>query len=173
MKTNTDKKIMNAMTAQLIQKRKRALKQPFHSFTNVAHRMQQVHYKNGITYINDSKAENINATFFALQSIRKPIIWIAGGDDFQTDYWDLMSLVRQKVESIIMIGENNERLFHIFSPVINDIYEAKDMKESVRYAKNLAAEGSTILLSPACKPDHRFMDYQDRGEQFIKAVNKL
>jgi len=172
---NTDNKNKNlaAMTAQLIQKRRKTLKRPFQSFTNVPHRMEQVRTKNGVMFINDSKAENINATYFALQSIKKPVVWIAGGADVETDYWELMSLVRQKVEAIISIGEENERLYHLFSPVINHIYEVPDMATAVRLAQKLGETGTSVLLSPACKPDHRFADYQDRGEQFIKAVNKL
>jgi len=161
------------MTAQLIQKRRNALKKPFQAFTNVANRMEQVRIKNGVSFINDSKAENVNATYFALQSIRKPVIWIAGGDDAQTDYWDLMSLVRQKVEAIIMIGEDNERLFQMFSPVINDIYEVATMADAVRLANQISEAGTSVLLSPACKPDMRFADYQDRGNQFVTAVQKL
>ncbi len=161
------------MTAQLIQKRRQALKKPFQAFTNVANRMEQVRVKNGVIYINDAKAENVNATYFALQSIRKPVIWIAGGDDTQTDYWELMSLVRQKVEAIIMIGEDNDRLYQLFAPVINDIYEASSMVEAVRLAHQISESGTRVLFSPACKPDIRFLDYQERGRQFVKAVQKL
>ncbi len=173
MNTQTKNKNLAAMTAQLIQSRRRTLKKPFQSFTGVAHRMQQVGVKNNITYINDSKAENVNATYFALQSIKKPVIWIAGGADAGTDYWELMSLVRQKVSAIIMIGESNERLVSLFSPVIDHIYEAENMVQAVQMARQLAVKGTSVLLSPACKPDHRFTDYQERGNQFIKAVNKL
>ena len=166
-------KSSNKMTAQLIQKRRRALRKPFQGFTNVPNRMEQVRVKNGVVFINDSKAENVNATYFALQSIRKPVIWIAGGDDAQTDYWDLMSLVRQKVEAIIMIGEDNERLFQMFSPVINDIYEVTTMADAVRLANQISEAGTSVLLSPACKPDHRFADYQARGQEFVTTVQKL
>ena len=173
MNTDIKNKKLAAMTAQLLQKRRKAYKKPFQSFTNVPHRMQQVRTKNGVMYINDSKAENVNATYFALQSIKKPIIWIAGGADAETDYWDLMALARQKVEAIIIIGEKADRLYHLFSPVINNIYEVENMTTAVRLAQQMSEPGTSVLLSPACKPDHRFADYQDRGEQFIKAVNKI
>jgi len=172
MNTDIKNKKLAAMTAQLLQKRRNAYKKPFQSFTNVPHRMQQVRTKNGVMYINDSKAENVNATYFALQSIKKPIIWIAGGADAETDYWDLMAPVRQKVEAIIIIGEKPDRLFHLFSPVLNHIYEVESMEKAVRLAQQMGEQGTTVLLSPACKPDQRFADYQDRGEQFINAVNK-
>ena len=160
------------MTERIIKKRK-ALIRPFRSFTNVSNRMEEVRIKNGVTYINDSKAENVNATYFALQSIKKPVIWIAGGDDEKTDYWELMSLVRRKVEAIIMIGNNNARLSVYFTPVIENIYEVTSMEEAVRLAKRISENGTNVLLSPACKPDLRFTDYEDRGQQFINAVKKL
>ena len=160
------------MTERIINRRKNIIKS-FRSFTNVPNRMEQVRVKNGIVYINDSKAENVNATYFAMQSIRKPVVWIVGGDDDKTDYWELMSLVRQKVESIIMIGNNNSRLMVYFSPVIDDIYEVSTMAEAVRLANRISEPGTSVLLSPACKPDFRFVDYQDRGQQFVNAVKNL
>ncbi len=173
METQTNHKNLAAMTAQLLQNRRRTLKKPFQSFINVPHRMQQVRVKNGVFFINDSKAENVNATYFALQSIKKPVIWIAGGDDSNTNYWELMSLVRQKVSYIIMIGQNNDRLYQLFAPVIDHIYKVKTMREAVQLSYQFAEQGCSVLLSPACKPDYAFVDYRDRGEQFIKAVNKL
>ena len=163
---------MEAISTQMIQARKRKLQRTFRSFTGVPNRLEEVRVKNEVIFINDSKAENVNATYFALQSIRKPVIWIAGGDDAGTDYWELMSLVRQKVDAIIMIGEDNSRLTEFFAPVIHEIYEAKDMETAVALAYRLSEPGTTVLLSPACKPDMRFADYEDRGEQFKNAVLK-
>ncbi len=160
------------MTERLIKRRINIIKR-FKAFTNVPNRMEQVRVKNDVIYINDSKAENVNATYFALQSIHKPVIWIAGGDDTKTDYWELMSLVRQKVEAIIMIGTDNSRLSVHFSPVIENIYEVSSMAEAVKLANQISNPGTSVLLSPACKPDLSFADYQDRGLQFVKAVNKL
>ena len=171
-KTQTYNQKLAAMSAQIIQTRKQSLKRSFRSFTGNSHRLEVIRQKNGVTYINDSKAENVNATYFALQSIRKPVIWIAGGDDNQVDYWELMALVRQKVDAIIMIGMENERLYHIFSPVIQKMFEVKSMDEAVYLANQIAEEGTTVLLSPACKPDMRFDSYQDRGNRFKQAVIK-
>jgi UDP-N-acetylmuramoylalanine--D-glutamate ligase len=171
-KTQTYNQKLAAMTEQMIHSRKQNLKKSFRLFTGAEHRMETIRQKNGVNFINDSKAENVNATYFALQSIRKPVIWIAGGDDFRVDYWELMALVRKKVEAIIMIGSENERLFHIFSPVINNMYEVNNMEEAVRLANQIGEEGTTVLLSPACKPDLRFADYQDRGNKFKEAVMK-
>jgi len=160
------------MTTQLIEARKKKLIRRFRSFTGVAHRLEQVRIKNEVIYINDSKAENVNATYFALESIRKPIIWITGGDDSETDYWELMKLVREKVEAIIMIGNNNERIYHLFAPVISKMYEVNSMKEAVKLSNKISESGMTVLLSPACKPDLQYADYEERGNQFKQAVLK-
>jgi UDP-N-acetylmuramoylalanine--D-glutamate ligase len=138
-----------------------------------AHRLEKVRVHNDIIFINDAKAENANATYFALQSIRKPIVWLVGGDDAQTDYWDLMSLVRQKVDAIIMIGSQNDKINFTFSPVISEIYEAATMDEAVKLAYKVSKPKSTILLSPAAKADDLYADYEDRGNQFIKAVKRI
>ncbi len=172
MNKHPENKKLVAMTTQLINERRQKLRKRFQSFTGVAHRMEQVRVKNGVVFINDSKAENINATYFALQSIKKPVVWLVGGDDAGTDYWELMSLVRQKVDAIIMIGENNDRLYHLFAPVMPQMYEVTDMSEAVQLAYRISEQGTTVLLSPACKPDMRFADYQERGKQFAEAVLK-
>lgn len=126
-----------------------------------------------ISYINDSKAVSVNATYFALQSIDESVVWIAGGDDRETDYWELMSLARQKVGAIIMIGKHNDKLYHTFSSVIKKIYVAENMKEAVQIARGLSNSKTTVLLSPAAKTDEKYLDYQDRGTQFIAAVKTL
>ncbi len=168
---HTNNKIATNRTTQMIANRKQQLRKRFRPFTGVAHRLEQIRIKNGVVFINDSKAENVNATYFALQSIQKPIVWIAGGNDALTDYWELMSLVRQKVKAIVMIGQNNERLLHFFAPVMSQMYEVNDMIEAVQLAYRLSEPGTSVLLSPACKPDWRYPDYQSRGEAFVKAVN--
>jgi len=160
------------MNAELIKKRRRNLRLSFRSFKGVTNRLEEIRIKNDVIFINDSKAQNVNATYFALDSIRKPVIWIAGGEDNGTDYWELMSLVRQKVEAIIMIGEDNSRLIEFFAPVIKEIYEAENMETAVALAYRLSEPGTSVLLSPACKPDMKYADYEDRGEQFKNAVLK-
>jgi len=161
-----------SLQAKMLQLRQQRLK-GFQDFTDVPHRMEKVRVHNDVIFINDAKAENTNATYFAMQSIRKPIIWLVGGDDVQTDYWDLMSLVRQKVDAIIMIGEHNDKINFTFSPVITEMYEAETMEEAVKLAYQLSKPKSTILLSPAAKADNLYADYEDRGDQFIKAVKKI
>jgi len=168
----TNNKTATSMNTKMIEIRKQKLRKRFRSFTDVPNRLEKISVKNEVIFINDSKAENVNATFFALQSIRKPVVWIAGGDDATTDYWELMSLVRQKVKAIVMIGKNNDRLVQFFSPVIKDIYEASQMDEAVNTAYRISEPGTTVLLSPACKPDLNFADYEDRGNRFKEAVLK-
>jgi UDP-N-acetylmuramoylalanine--D-glutamate ligase len=168
--TKAYNKKLAEMTTQIIEKRKRKLANTFRSFKGRPNRMEVVRQKNGVTFINDSKAENINATYFALQSIRKPIVWIVGGDDKQTDYWEVMALVRQKVDAIIMIGYENERLMQIFSPVIPNMHEVSNMQEAVRLANQISEKGTSVLLSPACPPDIKYAGYEDRGNQFKNEV---
>lgn len=162
----------NSLQNKMLQLRQQRLKS-FQDFTDVPHRMERVRVHNEVVFINDAKAENTNATYFALKSIRKPIIWLVGGNDAQTDYWDLMSLVRQKVDAIIMIGKHNDKIHFTFSPVISEIYEIETMEEAVKLAYKLSNPKSTILLSPASKADELYADYEDRGNQFNKAVKKI
>ncbi len=165
--------IVSNMTKQFIQSRRARVQKPFRPFTNVPNRMEQVRVINDVVFINDAKAENVNATYFALQSLKKPIIWIAGGDDAGTDYWELMGLVRSKVTAIIMIGDNNDRLFHTFSPVMEKMYEVETMEQAVQLAYRLSEPKTNVLLSPAAKADLQYADSQDRARQFIKAVKNI
>ena len=169
-KKHTENKL--SITNKMMRARKKNLSR-FQNFTNVSNRLEQVRVVNEVVFINDAKAENTNATYFALQSINKPVIWLVGGKDNDTDYWDLMSLVRSKVDAIIMIGNNNEKISFTFSPVISEIYEATSMEQAVRLAYRLSEPRTTVLLSPVSKADDLYADYEDRGKQFIQAVKKL
>jgi len=163
----------SSLAEQLIRARRKSLRNPFHSITNVPDRMEQIRVVNGVSFVNDARAENVNATYFALESLKKPIVWIAGGDATGVDYWDLMALVRVKVSAIIMIGKDNARLHQTFSPVIDDIYEVKTMREAVQLAYEISEPGTNVLLSPATKADLLYADYQDRESQFINAVKQI
>jgi len=165
-------KIIAQMSAKLIAKRKKVFRNSF-DHISPGSRMKEIRVLNDVIFIDDAKAENVNACYFALQSIRKPIVWIAGGDDSQTNYWDLMSLVRQKVEAIIMIGEYNEKLFQTFSPVITKLFQANNMTEAVEIAYKISEAHTSVLLSPAAKADGKFADDEDRSKQFVQAVMKL
>jgi len=173
MRTERQLKTMENLTSQIVKQRRKAWQKSFQDLASTPHRLQQIRQKNGTIYINDSKAENVNATYFALNTIKKPVVWLAGGADQKTDYWELMAPVRQKVKAIIMIGENNERLLAFFAPVMQEIYEVQTMEEAVLLANRISTPQTTVLLSPGCKPDNRYVDYMERGNQFVSAVKKL
>ncbi len=173
MNTNYHKNLASSMTEQLLRIRKKNLRRSFQDFTAVEHRMEKVGEINKIIFINDSKSQSANATYFALKSIRKPIVWIAGGEDQHTAYEELLPLVRLKVSALIMIGENNTKLFETFMDDVEEIYQAKDMNEAVLFAKKISAKGTTVVLSPASKPDGLFESVEERGNQFKKAVKNI
>ena len=143
------------------------------SFVNESHRMEGVGEKAGVRYINDSKATNVDAVFYALQAMKTPVIWIAGGQDKGNDYEAIMDLVKNKVKALICLGLDNKKLYESFSTKVNYISETTTMREAVRRAASLASPGDTVLLSPACASFDLFRDYKDRGDQFKKEVNEL
>lgn len=143
------------------------------SFVNEAHRMEVVGDKKGVRYINDSKATNVDAVFYALGAMKTPVIWIAGGQDKGNDYGPVMELVRNKVKALICLGLDNKKLYETFSTEVNTISETTSMREAVRRAASLASSGDVVLLSPACASFDLFRDYRDRGEQFKEAVREL
>ena len=126
-----------------------------------------------VQYINDSKATNVNAVYFALDSMTTPTVWIVGGVDKGNDYNELMPLVREKVKAIICLGLDNDKIINTFKNVIDDIVETKDIDECVKIAHSFASPGDTVLLSPACASFDLFTSYEDRGEKFKQAVHKL
>jgi UDP-N-acetylmuramoylalanine--D-glutamate ligase len=143
------------------------------SFVNESHRMEGVGEKAGVRYINDSKATNVDAVYYALQAMKTPVIWIAGGQDKGNDYQAIMDLVKNKVKALICLGLDNKKLYESFSTKVNYISETTTMREAVRRAASLASPGDTVLLSPACASFDLFRDYKDRGDQFKKEVNEL
>ena len=143
------------------------------SFVNESHRMEGVGEKEGVRYINDSKATNVDAVYYALQAMKTPVIWIAGGQDKGNDYQAIMDLVSNKVKALICLGLDNKKLYESFSTKVNYISETTTMREAVRRAASLASPGDTVLLSPACASFDLFRDYKDRGDQFKKEVNEL
>lgn len=146
------------------------IQQGLNTFVNDPHRLEQVATVNGVEYINDSKATNVDSVFYALQAMEKPIIWIAGGTDKGNDYGPIEDLVRQKVKALICLGVDNSKLLNVFSPILKNIEEAKSAKEAVERAGILAEKGDVVLLSPACASFDLFKNYEDRGEQFKLAV---
>jgi UDP-N-acetylmuramoylalanine--D-glutamate ligase len=143
------------------------------SFINESHRMEPCGERYGVRYINDSKATNVDAVYYALQAMKTPVIWIAGGQDKGNDYGPVMEFVRTKVKALICLGIDNTKLFDAFSTEVQTITETTSMHEAVRRAASLASSGDTVLLSPACASFDLFHDYRDRGNQFKQAVNEL
>ncbi|MCB0520399.1 MAG: UDP-N-acetylmuramoyl-L-alanine--D-glutamate ligase, partial [Saprospiraceae bacterium] len=150
-----------------------AIQQALNTFVNDPHRLEQVAIVNGVDYINDSKATNVDSVFYALQAMEKPVIWIAGGTDKGNDYGPIENLVRQKVKALICLGIDNSKLQSVFSPILKNIEEVKSAKEAVDRATIYAENGDVVLLSPACASFDLFKNYEDRGEQFKKSVFEM
>jgi UDP-N-acetylmuramoylalanine--D-glutamate ligase len=142
------------------------------SFKNAPHRMQPAGTIEGVEYINDSKATNVDAVFYALEAMRKPVVWIAGGVDKGNNY-SLLNGVTDKVRVLICMGKDNRKLREAFEGSIPFIYETGSMQEAVLTAHQQAAEGEVVLLSPACASFDLFRNYEDRGEQFCRMVQEL
>ncbi|MEO6131647.1 MAG: UDP-N-acetylmuramoyl-L-alanine--D-glutamate ligase [Saprospiraceae bacterium] len=150
-----------------------SLQSSLESFVNESHRMEFVAEKNGVRYINDSKATNVDAVYYALEAMKTAVIWIAGGQDKGNDYDQIMDLVETKVKALICLGLDNKKLNEIFSAKVLHFTETTTVREAVRRAASLASPGDTVLLSPACASFDLFKDYRDRGDQFKREVNDL
>ncbi len=149
------------------------LQKGLESFVNAPHRLELVATINGVDYINDSKATNVDATYFALLSISQPVVWIAGGKDKGNDYSRLLPLVQQKVKAVICLGVDNEKLLRVFESLVPTIRETRTMQQAVTWAAELAQPGMAVLLSPACASFDLFEHYEDRGAQFKNQVQRL
>ncbi|MEM6539850.1 MAG: UDP-N-acetylmuramoyl-L-alanine--D-glutamate ligase [Bacteroidota bacterium] len=169
--------VKNAMAASLaallVGVRKEAIKQSIQTFQGVPHRLEKVLKINHVEYINDSKATNVNATYYALEGIKKPLVWIVGGVDKGNDYAQLMPMVREKVKAIICLGMDNSKLVATFGNVVEPMVETYSMEEAVKVAYKIAKRGDAVLLSPACASFDLFQNYEDRGNQFKAAIRKL
>lgn len=173
----TNFNIKNAMASStlpdLMRVRKETIRECMSDFENEEHRLEDVLRINGVQYINDAKAVNINATFYALDSIDSPIVWIVGGVDKGNDYENLLPLVNEKVKAIICLGENNQRLIETFVNTVDFMIETRDMFEAVKIAYKLSDKNEAVLLSPACASYDLFENYQEKGKQFKLAVREL
>ncbi|PAM91810.1 UDP-N-acetylmuramoyl-L-alanine--D-glutamate ligase [Flavobacterium sp. IR1] len=169
--------IKNAMAAssvaKLMQIRNATIRESLSNFQGVEHRLEKVLKIQNVQYINDSKATNVNATFFALDSMSAPTVWIVGGVDKGNDYNELMSLVREKVKAIICLGVDNHKIIDAFGNVVDIMVEVNNMSDAVKTAQRLTEKGDTVLLSPACASFDLFESYEDRGKQFKQAVQNL
>ena len=161
------------VAARLLDLRKDIIKQSLSDFENVEHRLEFVARIHSIDFINDSKATNVNATWYALESMQKPIIWIAGGIDKGNDYSLIKTLVSEKVKAIICLGKNNENLIRAFGSTVETVVETQSMNEAISLAMHLGNNDDTVLLSPACASFDLFENYEERGQKFKQAVNNL
>ena len=169
--------IKNAMAAStvahLLKIRKQTIRESLENFQGVEHRLEHVLKINKVDYINDSKATNVNATYYALESMDTPTVWIVGGEDKGNNYEELYPFVNEKVKAIICLGVDNEKLMNAFGSMVDIIVETQFMSEAVKIAYKVAEAGDSVLLSPACASFDLFENYEDRGRQFKDAVRNL
>lgn len=167
----------NSMAAGIVSKllgvRNDVIRDSLQDFKNLEHRLEFVTTVRGVDFVNDSKATNINSTWYALESMEKDTIWIVGGVDKGNDYTVLNDLVSKRVKAIICLGKDNEKIHQAFSNLVGCILDTNSAEEAVRTAYNLAQPGEVVLLSPACASFDLFDNYEDRGRQFKAAAYSL
>ncbi len=172
-KHNVYNSMAASVAANLLAIRKESVKQSLMDFESLPHRLEYVANVHGITFINDSKATNVNSTWYALEQMDAPTVWIAGGQDKGNDYSGLVSLVREKVKAIVCLGKDNSKLHEVFGDIVNKMVDVTSAEDAVEAAYQLAQKGDIVLLSPACASFDLFENYQDRGDKFKNAVKAL
>ncbi|HWZ21247.1 MAG TPA: cyanophycin synthetase, partial [Cytophagaceae bacterium] len=169
--------LYNSMAASLVAARmgvsKEKIQEGLADFVNAAHRMEFVAEINGVKFINDSKATNVDSSFYALDAVKEPIVWIAGGVDKGNDYSALNDVVKGKVKTLVCLGKENEKLFKAFATIIPEIIETQDVEACAKLCLERAVKGDVVLLSPCCASFDLFKNYEDRGDKFKEAVRKL
>jgi len=161
------------IAARILEISKESIRSSLSDFQNIEHRLEYVANIHGIEYINDSKATNVNSTWYALESMNRPVIWIAGGVDKGNEYTMLKSLIVKKVKAIICLGTGNEKIHKAFSGHVGNVVDVTTMDEAVKYSQLLGEKGDIVLLSPACASFDLFENYMDRGNQFKDIVTSL
>ena len=172
-KHNAYNSMAAGIASMVFQIRNEQLRESLSDFKGVEHRLERFLKVHGIEFINDSKATNVNSTWYALESVHKPIVWIVGGIDKGNDYSMLKGLVIDKVKAIVCLGKNNAKIREAFADCVTDIVETMSMEEAVKASYYLARNGDTVLLSPACASFDLFENYEDRGRQFKEQVRNL
>ncbi|MBX2983471.1 MAG: UDP-N-acetylmuramoyl-L-alanine--D-glutamate ligase [Flavobacteriales bacterium] len=172
-KHNVYNSLAAGIAARVLEVRKDVVRESFGDFQNVEHRLERVGLVNGVEFINDSKATNINSTWFALESMEKPVIWVMGGVDKGNDYSELRDLVRQKVKAIICLGTDNEKIHKAFGDIVLNMVDVTSAEQAVNTGYELSEPGDVVLLSPACASFDLFENYEDRGRKFKSAVRAL
>ena len=172
-KHNTYNSMASGIASRVLDIRKEIIRESLSDFQNVEHRLEFVAKIHGIDFINDSKATNVNSTWYALESMQKPTIWIVGGVDKGNDYSMLEGLVKQKVVGIVCLGKSNRKIHRSFGSIVDNIHDSNSAQEAVRISYQLAKKGYAVLLSPACASFDLFEDYEERGTKFKRAVRNL
>ncbi len=172
-KHNTYNSMAAGLAGNVLRIRKEIIREALMDFKGVEHRLEKVVEINGIEFINDSKATNVNSTWYALECMTRPVIWIAGGKDKGNEYSALYELARNKVKALVCLGKDNSKLQKAFEGVIDIIIDTHSMKDAVNEAYRLAQPGDVVLLSPACASFDLFDNYEDRGHQFKKYIKQL
>ena len=162
-----------SMAATAVDIRKEKIREALQTFESLEHRMEPVATIKGVEFINDSKATNVNSTWFALESMTKPVILILGGVDKGNDYGLLKELVKEKVKAIVCMGTDNRKIHEAFGEIVALIVNTENAQEAVQAAFHFANKGEVVLLSPACASFDLFKNYEDRGNQFKLAVKNL
>lgn len=161
------------IASRILDLRKEIVKESLSDFQQIEHRLEFVAKVHGIEFINDSKATNVNSTWYALESVDRPIIWIAGGTDKGNDYSMLFDLVRKKVKAIVCLGRDNQKIIDAFTGIVETIVETHSAGKAVEAAYQMGSHGDVVLLSPACASFDLFNNYEDRGRQFKEEVRRL
>lgn len=170
---NTKNAMAASTVSNLLKIRKQTIRESLGRFQGVEHRLEDVLKVKNVQYINDSKATNINSTFYALKTVKPKTVWIVGGEDKGNNYEELLPLVNEKIKAIICLGIDNAKLIKSFDNCVDTLIETTSMQEAVGRAYQIAEEGDTVLLSPACASFDLFKNFEDRGRQFKEAVRKL
>ena len=170
---NTYNSMAAGIAGNVLKLRNDVIREAMMDFQGIEHRLEELNKVHGINFINDSKATNVNSTWYALESVRGSVVWIAGGVDKGNNYSELYELVSNKVKAIVCLGKDNQRIIDAFSDKVETIVEATAMMDAVKSAYYLASKDDTILLSPACASFDLFESYEDRGRKFKEAVREL
>lgn len=172
-KHNVYNSMAAGLAASIVDIRKDIIRESLEDFENAEHRLEFVASINGIEFINDSKATNVNSAWYALESMQKSVVWIVGGQDKGNDYNELLDLVKEKVKAIVCLGVDNAKIIDAFKGVVDTIVETQSALDAVTASYKLGKKGDVVLLSPACASFDLFQNYEDRGMQFKRAVRSL
>lgn len=172
-KHNIYNSMASGIVAKVLELRNESIRESMGNFKNIEHRLEFVAKISGINFINDSKATNVNSTWYALESMTTDVVLILGGVDKGNDYSMLNDLVKQKVKAIVCLGKDNRRIHDAFEDMVEIIVNTFSAQEAVQVAYHLAKKSDTVLLSPACASFDLFKNYEDRGRQFKQAVKEL